>query len=54
MQTVQGWFGPDLVTERADVPGACQAMACAAIDKLLVTLAVKAAADHQRKRDWAG
>ena len=54
MQTVQGWCGPDLVTERADVPGACQATACAAIDKLQVTLAGKAAADQQRKRDRAG
>jgi hypothetical protein len=52
--TVQGWNGADLVTERADVPGVCQATACAAIDALLVLLAAKDARDALRRKNREG
>ena len=54
MQTVQGWCGPDLVTVRADVTGACEATARSAIDVQVIIQAEKAAADVKRKLARAG
>lgn len=41
-QTIQGWCGAELVTERAEVAGANRATACAAIDRLTAERAMKA------------
>jgi hypothetical protein len=49
LQTIQGWNNGDLVTLQTEVPGACQASACVAIDRLLADRAAKASRKVMRR-----